>query len=252
MDEQYAAAHAGDGGATDADYFFGWTDTDVQVLDTDPEFPVVTITENATFAINGRDSGIEVPKEEKFGRGLVTESKWLNDQGIAVNVKDGKYQIGTTYWCYSQVAEGRICSKGGNGNSIGIETAVNKGSDLWYTWQITAQLVADIMERHNLDITKVKGHHFFSAKDCPQPMLENDMEIWWEFIELVRAEYNKIQLGEGYEFGFECDSELVNDKGRVTGQGLTSQVVTYTVTITKDGQTQTVELASIIAGSYNK
>ena len=252
LDEQYAAAHAGDGGATDADYFFGWTDTDVEVLDTDPEFPVVTITENATFAINGRDTGIEVPKEDKFGRGYVTDSKWLNDQGIAVNVKDGKYQIGTTWWCYSQISEGRICSKGGNGNSIGIETAVNKGSDLWYTWQITAQLVADIMERHNLDITKVKGHHFFSAKDCPQPMLENDMEIWKEFIELVRSEYDKIQLGEGYEFAFECDSELVNDKGRVLGQGFNSQVVTYKVTITKDGQSQTVELASIIAGSYNK
>ena len=252
MDEQYAAAHAGDGGATDADYFFGWTDTNVEVLDTDPEFPVTTITANGTFAINGRDTGVKVPEEKQYGRGFVTDSKWLNDQGIAVNVKDGKYQIGTTYWCYSQVAEGRICSKGGNGNSIGIESAVNKGSDLWYTWQITAQLVADIMERHGLDITKVKGHHFFSAKDCPQPMLENDMEIWWEFIDMVKAEYAKIQLGEGYTFAFECDSDLVNDKGRVTGQDLTSQVVTYKVTVTKDGKTQTVELASIISGSYNK
>ena len=252
MDEQYAAAHAGDGGATDADYFFGWTDTNVEVLDTDPEFPVTTITANGTFAINGRDTGVKVPEETKFGRGFVTDSKWLNNQGISVAVKDGKYQIGTTYWCYSQVAEGRICSKGGNGNSIGIETAVNKGSDLWYTWQITAQLVADIMERQGLDITRVKGHHFFSAKDCPQPMLENDMEIWWEFIDMVKAEYAKIQLGEGYTFAFECDSDLVNDKGRVTGQDLTSQVVTYKVTVTKDGKSQTIELASIISGSYNK
>ena len=103
-----------------------------------------------------------------------------------------------------------------------------------------------------LDITRVRGHHFFSAKDCPQPMLENDMEIWWEFIDMVKAEYAKIQLGEGYTFAFECDSDLVNDKGRVTGQDLTSQVVTYKVTVTKDGKTQTVELASIISGSYNK
>jgi len=252
LDEKYAAAHAGDGGATDADYFFGWTDTPVEVLESDPEFAVVTITSEGTFAINGRDSGVKVPEETKYGRGYVTDSKWLNDQGIALNVKDGKYQIGTTWWCYTQISEGRICSKGGNGNSIGIESAVNKGSDLWLTWQITAQLVADIMERHNLDITKVKGHHFFSAKDCPQPMLENDMEIWWEFIELVRSEYDKIQLGEGYTFAFECDSNLVNEHGRVVGQDLTSQVVTYKVTITKDGQSQTVELASIIAGSYNK
>ena len=252
LDEKYAAAHAADGGATDPDYFFRWTDTPVEVLDTDPEFPVASITENGTFAINGRDTGVKVPEETRYGRGYVTDSKWLNDHGLPINVKDGKYQIGTTWWCYSEIVEGRICSKGGNGNSIGIESAVNLGSDLWYTWQITAQLVADIMERYDLDITKVKGHHFYSAKDCPQPLLENDLEIWWEFIDLVKAEYAKIQLGEGYEFAFECADELVNEHGRVSGQEYTSKVVTYKVTVTKDGKSQTIELASIIEGAYNK
>ena len=149
-------------------------------------------------------------------------------------------------------ATGRICSNGGNRNSIGIESAVNKGSDLWYTWQITAQLVADIMQRQGLDITRVKGHHFFSAKDCPQPMLENDMEIWWEFIELVKCEYEKISTCQGYEFFFECDDELVNEHGRVTGQSNHSQIVTYTVTIDKDGEQQTITLASLIEGAYNR
>ena len=51
-------------------------DTGVEVLDTDPEFPVTTITANGTFAINGRDSGVKVPEETKFGRGFVTDSKW--------------------------------------------------------------------------------------------------------------------------------------------------------------------------------
>jgi hypothetical protein len=252
LDEQYRAAHAGDDGSRNTVSKFSWIDTPVEVLDTDPEFPVVTITEDSTFAINGRDTGVKIPKETKFGRGYVTDSKWLNEMGIGVNVKDGMYQIGTSWWCYTQVGEGRICSNGGNRNSIGIESAVNKGSDLWYTWQITAQLVADIMVRQNLDITKVKGHHFFTAKNCPQPMLEDDLEIWWEFIELVRAEYEKITLCEGYEFEFECDDELVNEHGRVTGQANHSQVVTYKVTIQKDGKTETIELASIIEGSYNK
>lgn len=252
LDEQYRAAHAGDDGSRNTVAEFSWIDTPVEVLDSDPEFPVVTITEDATFAINGRDTGVKVPKETKFGRGYVTDSKWLNDMGIGVNVKDGMYQIGTSWWCYTQVGEGRICSNGGNRNSIGIESAVNKGSDLWYTWQITAQLVADIMVRQNLDITRVKGHHFFSAKDCPQPMLEDDLEIWWEFVELVRAEYEKITLCQGYEFSFACENDLVNEHGRVTGQTGHSQVVTYTVTIEKDGKTETIELASIIEGSYNK
>ena len=252
LDEQYRAAHAGDDGSRNTVSKFAWIDTPVEVLDTDPEFPVVTITKNATFAINGRDTGVKVPVETKYGRGYVTDTKWLNEQGIGVNVKDGKYQIGTSWWCYTQVGEGRICSNGGNRNSIGIESAVNKGSDLWYTWQITAQLVADIMLRQDLDITRVKGHHFFSAKDCPQPMLENDMEIWWEFIELVRCEYEKITACAEYEFSFDCDSEMINEYGRVTGQSNHSQIVTYTVTIVKDGEQQTITLASLIEGAYNR
>ena len=252
LDEQYRADHAGDGGSRQTVAEFSWIDTPVEVLDTDPEIPVVTITKNATFAINGRDTGVKVPKETKYNRGYVTDSKWLNEQGIGVSIKDGKYQIGTSWWCYTQVGEGRICSNGGNRNGIGIETAVNKGSDLWYTWQLAAQLVADIMVRQSLDITRVKGHHFFSAKDCPQPMLENDMEIWWEFIELVKAEYDKITLCQGYNFAFTCDSELVDEHGRVTGQEGHSQVVTYTVTVEKDGKTETIKLASIIEGSYSK
>ena len=83
-------------------------------------------------------------------------------------------------------------------------------------------------------------------------MLENDMEIWWEFIELVKAEYDKITLCQGYNFAFTCDSELVDEHGRVTGQEGHSQVVTYTVTVEKDGKTETIKLASIIEGSYSK
>lgn len=252
LDEQYRAAHAGDNGSRDTVLQFSWIDTPVEVLDTDPEIPVVTITSNATYAINGRDTGVKVPQETKFGRGYVTQNKWLNDMGIGVNVSDGKYQIGTSWWCYTQVSEGRICSNGGNYNSIGIESAVNRGSDLWYTWQITAQLVADIMERHELDITKVKGHHFFTAKNCPQPLLENDLEIWHEFIELVKVEYEKITSCYNYTFAFESNSELVNEHGRVIKQRNEPQVVTYTVSITKNGKTETVELASIIDGIYNK
>lgn len=250
MDEIYRAAHAGDDGSLDTVAKFSWLDTPVSVLPTDPEFPVVTITKNSTFAINGRDTLIKTPVETKFGRGYVTDSKWLNEMGLAVNVKDGKYQLGTSWWCYTQVWEGRICSNGGNRNSIGIESCVNKGSDLWYTWQKTAMLCADIMYRYNLDITRVKGHHFFSAKNCPQPMLENDLEIWWEFIDLVKAEYAKITKASGYHFAFSSTSDYLNNKGRVLKQDNTPQLVTYTVTISKNGQTETVELASIIEGKF--
>lgn len=251
LDEQYGAAHAGDGGV--GTYTFEWIKTEAKYEEADGLFPAISISKNATYTINGKDTGQKVPEETKFGRGYVTDDYWINDQGIAVKVgEDGYYYIGTTWWCYSNIAEGRICSKGGNGNSIGIESAVNKGSDLWYTWQITARLVADIMVRYNLDITRVKGHHFFAAKDCPQPLLENDMEIWWKFIEMVEAEYEKLTTCKDYEITFTCDSEFVNEKGRVVKQDVNSQVVTYTVTIKNGNDVQTIELASIIEGIYNK
>ncbi len=252
IDETYRAAHAGDDGSLETVAEFSWIDTPVTVLSTDPKIPVVTITKNATFAINGRDTLISVPVETKFGRGKVTDSKWLNDMGLAVNIKNGKYQLGTSWWCYTQVWEGRICSNGGNRNSIGIESAVNKGSDLWYTWQKTAMLCADIMNRYNLDITRVKGHHFFSAKDCPQPMLENNLEIWWEFLELVESEYARLTKCPSSNFTFYCDSSYINNKGRVLRQDNESKLVEYTVIITNGNTSETITLGSIIPGTYNK
>jgi hypothetical protein len=83
-------------------------------------------------------------------------------------------------------------------------------------------------------------------------MLENDLEIWWEFIELVRCEYEKITECDEYEFLFECDSELIGENGRVVEQSNHSQVVTYQVTVIKDGKQQTITLASIIEGAYNR
>ncbi len=252
MSEIYRAAHAGDDGSLETVSKFEWLDTPVLVKDGDPEIPVVSITKNATFSINGEDTGIKVPYKDKRGNeGYVTDDKWLNKMDLAVNIKDGKYQLGTAWWCYTQVWEGRICSNGGNRNSIGIESAVNQGSDLWLTWQITAKLVADIMERHNLDITRVKGHHFFSAKDCPQPMLENDLEIWYEFLDLVRAEFALLQL-DNVKLEFTTDSSYLNNNGRVVKQTNESEVVTYTVTITHNGKTEQVTLASIIEGNYVK
>ena len=252
LSEIYRAAHAGDDGSLNTVSKFEWLDTPVLVKPNDPEIPVVSITKNATFSINGEDTGIKVPyKDQRGNEGYVTSDKWLNKMDLAVNIKDGKYQLGTSWWCYTQVWEGRICSNGGNRNSIGIESAVNEGSDLWLTWQITAMLVADIMERYDLDITRVKGHHFFSAKDCPQPMLENDLEIWYEFLELVRAEHTKLQL-DNLQLEFTTDSDYLNNYGRVVKQTNESVVVTYTVTITHNGKTEQVTLASIIEGNYVK
>ena len=108
------------------------------------------------------------------------------------------------------------------------------------------------MLRHNLDITRVKGHHFYSAKNCPQPMLENELRLWWEFIDLVKAEYEKLTKTKDCTFTFTSESEFVNNKGRVLKQALEAELITYTVTINNGTKTEVIELASIIEGAYNK
>ena len=203
-DEKYVAYHAGDGSSVK----FEWYETGVEWNIGDPLYPEITISNDFYYEINGKKTTVKMPEPYNYRKssndayrntdhimnddGTFTSKgtfigakfdhrpaeEFINDQGLPFKVENGKYYIGTTWWCYTQVLEGRICSKGGNNNSVGIESCVNYGSDLWLTWQMTAKLVADIMIRYNLDITRVRGHHFFSGKDCPQPMLENDLEIW--------------------------------------------------------------------------
>jgi hypothetical protein len=107
------------------------------------------------------------------------------------------------------------------------------------------------MVRQNLDITRVRGHHFFTAKNCPQPMLENDLEIWYEFLELVEAEYELLTKYQGYEVSIVSNNpEIVNKYGRVVKQPSESTCVTYTITFTKDGESKSITLASMVKGLY--
>ena len=240
--------HAGDGANTT----FEWNPTGVKYVEGDPQWPTWGISQNAKFTINGKETSIKVPEKTQNGNeGFVTSDKWLNDQGFAFKIVNGEYYMGTTWWCYSNVWEGRICSRGGNKHSIGIESAVDYGSDLWYTWQITAKLVAQLLVEYNLDITRVQGHHFFAGKDCPQPLLENDLEIWWKFIEMVKAELEAMTTHKDISYKYEVlrGKDIINEHGRVVSQPEYSQTVTYKVT-TSSGKT--ITLSSIVPGIYTK
>ena len=250
MNEKVIGWHAGDGTGVK----FTWSPTGVKYNESDPKWPVWGISSNAKFTINGKETSITVPyKDQRGSEGYVTDSKWLNDQGFAFKVVNGEYYMGNTYWCYSNVWEGRICSKGGNLNSIGIESACNYGSDLWLTYHITSKLVARLMQKHNLDITRVVGHHFFAAKNCPQPLLENDLELWWKFIELVEAEYAVLTKLEDYTITCKSNNpELLSDDGRVLEVPNYTTTVSYTLTVknNKTGVTKEFTLSSVIHGQY--
>ena len=275
MDESKGAWHAGDSGALAQVGEFKWLPTGVMVKADDPMYPNFTISNDFYYEINGQKTTVKMPNpwnyssrntdhilnadgtiSSKSGYGQTafsnrTPESFINAQGLPFTIVDGEYYMGTTWWCYTQVYEGRICGTGGNRNSIGIESCVNEGSDLWWTWQKTAQLVADIMVRQNLDITRVRGHHFFSGKDCPQPMLENDLEIWYEFLELVEAEYELLTKYAGYEVSIVSNNpDIVDNNGRVVKQPSETTCVTYTITFTKGTETKSITLASMVKGMY--
>lgn len=249
MPNDEVAYHAGDGTRTK----FEWIPTGVKETTSDPEKPVVGVAEDNYFTINGQKTTVLAPGgyDRVLGKNVDPDEKYFTLLGPAVDVFDGEYHIGTTWWCNDQVAEGRISSRGGNNNSIGIESACNQGSDLWYTWQITAQLVAKLMEENDLAINRVVGHNFFSGKNCPQPMLEYEGEIWYQFIECVESEY---EIRTKYnDVTITCKSnnpELMSDNGRIIKRPDYTTSVSYTVTIEKGGAKQTITLSSLIPGVY--
>ena len=256
LDDSLIGYHAGDSSTTP----FTWSPTGVMYKEGDPQYPVWGISSNSKFMINGVETKIDVPTGSTEATKRVTsdtfmyngkEQPCINKMGLPFKIVNGEYYMGTTWWAYKQISAGRICSRGGNSNSIGIESAVNQGSDLWYTWHKTAQLVAKLLQDNNLDITRVWGHHFWSAKDCPQPMLENDLEIWYKFMELVAAEYDKLTKFSDYKFTFSIISGNDTNSERAT-QDAKAKLITYKVVITKGGQTEEVTLASAINGIYSR
>lgn len=249
MPDDEVAWHAGDGTGTK----FEWIPTGVKQKEGDPEKPVVGVAEDNYFTVNGEKTKVLAPGgyDKVLQQYVAPDEKYFTLLGPAIDVFNGEYHIGTTWWCNSQVAEGRISSHGGNNNSIGIESACNQGSDLWFTWQITAQLVAKLMEENNLAINRVVGHNFFSGKDCPQPMLEYEGEIWYQFIECVESEYEIRTKYEDAKISSKSNNlELLSDNGRVVKRPHYTTSVSYTVTIEFNGQKQTITLSSLIPGVY--
>ena len=230
QNEAYGAWHAG------SSKKMTWTKTNVKQNPGDPEIAKVTLGDDGFFYINGENSGIK----------NTTEGTKLNGLGLACEARDGYYYLGGHYYNTSYKY---ISSTGGNNNSIGMETSVREGSDLWLTWQYTAQLCADLLLKYELPISRLTGHHFFSGKWCPQPMLENDLEIWWEFVELVKTEMTLFSEYKDAKLSFNSDSKYLDDNGRITSQPVYSQCVTYTVDYTINGETKSITLSSIVPGT---
>ena len=233
--------HAGDSGREYA------LENSGVIATTSAEDAVISINANGYYTINGQDTKLR-PYKDVAGTVLdmtnYPASK-INSQGVRCIVQDGYYYLGKTWYNASYDFIGNF---GGNKNGIGIESSVSIGTDYYYTWQKLAKLVANLMLQNNLIINDVKAHHFFSGKPCPQVILWNDK--WDHFIEMVKAEYEMITTFKDYTVTLTYDdTKLMDSNGRLNRQNASSNV-TYTITVTKDGQSQSITLSSMVPGLY--
>ena len=164
------AYHAGDG-HTEAS-IFGTIASGVFTHEIKNKKPIIKVSEDGYYLINGEKSTIKTPTNDKGE--IMTK---INDLGIYSELRkvEGKentyeYYLGRTW--YSDDF-GYISNYGGNLNSIGIEMSIKKGTDLYFSYQRLAKLTAKLMDTFNLTIDAVEQHHYFSGKNCPQTQRMN-------------------------------------------------------------------------------
>ena len=249
--EEFIAYHAGDGTGTQFRWYSSGVkvndDFDVYDFNTYPEFDLVKDGTKYFFTINGEKTTIQAPTSNGSQTISNPSKENLPDLGPVWKIVDGEFYLGTTWVDFSQMAAGCIGSHGGNNNSIGIEMGVGTGSNMYDTWLRTSKLVADILIRNNLDLSRVKQHNTWTGKNCPQCIRAGGN--WWDFMEMVRIEYIIMKEYAGYEIKFSCDSNIVDKYGVVVRAPKVTEVVNYTVTVSKDGQEKSITLSSVIPGT---
>lgn len=138
---------------------------------------------------------------------------------------------GDSYTAYSQ--------------SIGVETCVDFGSDLFTTWHRTAKLMAQLLVKYDLSMDSIKQHYFWNQKECPQTLRKNN--LYQTAISLVEAEYIVQTLLKDYTITFESlNPEYVDDRGRVINLPTEARTVGYVVTISKGSYSESKTFRSVI------
>lgn len=208
--------------------------------------PIITVSDDGYYKIDGKKSIVLAPRVYKERDNQIIEdriatTKDINSQGILCKLVNGNYYIGETYFNSSFML---IANRGGNNNSIGIESCINEGTDIYYTWQKTAKLVANLLINNSLSFDDVKQHHYFSGKNCPQTIRMNGM--WDHFMDLVKAEYEILELiKEGYQFKLIVDSNLIESNGRIIAIE-NNKTIYYTIQIIKDNKVQNLNYSIIM------
>lgn len=228
------AWHAGDGSTR-----FGLNDTGVKYQGPDPE---ITVGDDHYLYINGIKSKIMAPiisnsTATEYNGKYATE---ITPAGIYTCLgNNGNYYMNNIYASnYSQASRRFYISNcGGNRNSVGIETCINKDVDYNQVMRNCANLVAKLLLIFDLEPDAVLQHRNFSGKLCPQVMIEND--TWNYFKTMVSNEYIIGKYMSDIKFEYTSnDPTILSNEGKVLKAVTEPTTVSYKVKVTFNGSSQ--------------
>lgn len=217
LPDEEVAYHAGDGSRT-----YKLNDTGIKA--TSKIKPAQGIDAQGYYTLNGEKTLIKAPTN---GSTILTTAH-INDYGIYMEVgPNGNWWMNDSWYSSSY---GLIGNHGGNRNSIGIESSMNYGSDLYLTWHYLAKKASRLALEHELGLDRIVTHHFFSGKDCPMTLRKND--LFDNFRLMVEAEYLMNKFLGDYTFNFVSNNpDLVDNHGKIIKLPDTTTQVSYLVNV---------------------
>lgn len=128
--------------------------------------------------------------------------------------------------------------------SIGIETCVNKGTNLDKVWHRMGKLCAMLMLKYDIDVNHIKQHYDWMGKECPHTLRANGLYPY--AISLVEGELLVRKYLRDYTITFESLSpEYLDNTGQIIKAPDSEITVSYKVHITNNnGYDKEVTLSS--------
>ncbi len=137
---------------------------------------------------------------------------------------------------------------GGNRNGIGIEMSVAHDEDMMTTLHRSSKLAADLLVRYQLPLSHMKYHQDFSGKTCPQGLIRSNMLPYLE--KLAEIEYLIRKNHSDAAISFEShNASFLDQNGRIIDFPSRALTVSYTITVTEDGVTQSRTLYTYLPGT---
>ena len=231
------AYHAGDG----TDVSFTLTDTGVPFT---KEIPDLTFNKEDNFLyVNNVKTNLMAPKDKDGNyHHDITPSGLYTEKG-----ENGNYWINAYYYNKYYYL---VSNKGGNNNSIGIETCIFDGVIYSKVIRRLANLVAHLLNLYHLTPRRVLQHNNFSGKNCPWSMRaakENTPFAYSHFMELVNIEYFIVKYLPEVKFTYVSHNpDILSNEGYLLKYVTEKTEVSYDVTVEYAKQKVTKTYKTII------